>query len=101
METRLADPIELGEHYVVLFENSRVRVLEVRLQPGEDTPMHWHPANVAYDLADQRIRFVFPDGSSKVIDKKAGRLAWSDGEAHATQNVGNADAVAIIVELKD
>jgi hypothetical protein len=34
----------------VLLENDRVRVLEVRHQPGVKEPMHSHPAYVSYYL---------------------------------------------------
>ena len=35
-----------GDHYTVIFENDRARVLEYRDQPGERTTVHRHPDSV-------------------------------------------------------
>ncbi len=49
------DAVQLAPHvYKVLFENERVRVLQVRLKAGESSAMHSHPAYVIYGLATAR-----------------------------------------------
>lgn len=84
----------------VLFENDRVRVLEVRVLPGETSGMHEHPAAVVYQLSDARVRFAFPDGSSREIASKVGDINWTDGVRHEVHNIGTTDDLGIIVELK-
>ena len=47
------DPVEVAPNvYSVLFENERVRLLEVREAPGESSAMHSHPDYVIYSLGD-------------------------------------------------
>ena len=84
----------------ILLENDRVRVLEVRIKPGETTEMHGHPANVVYALSSARVRFSFPDGSSREVGIKEGDIVWSDGGWHDVANIGTTDDLGIIVELK-
>ncbi len=42
------------DHYKVVFENDRVRVLEYRDEPGEQTTLHEHPDSVMYTLTSFR-----------------------------------------------
>ena len=38
------DPLEVApDHYKVIFENERVRVLSFHSSPGEKWPLHMHP----------------------------------------------------------
>ncbi len=87
-------------NHKILFENERVRVMEVAIRPGETSGMHEHPPCVVYQLTDCRVRFAFPDGSSRVVDSQAGNTVWSDGVQHEVHNIGATDDVGIIVELK-
>lgn len=84
----------------ILFENERVRVMEVAIRPGETSGMHEHPAALVYQLSDCRVRFAFPDGTSRVVDSKAGDTVWTDGVQHEVHNIGASDDIGIIVELK-
>jgi len=84
----------------VLLDNDRVRVLEVRIPPGETSGMHEHPPCAVYALSDARVRFTFPDGSSREVEIKAGDLTWSDGGWHEVHNIGTTVDAGIIVELK-
>lgn len=49
------------ETHTVLLENGQVRVLGVRVKPGEKVAMHSHPANVVYYLSDAKIKLTRPD----------------------------------------
>jgi hypothetical protein len=46
------------------------------------------------------VRVTTPDGKSVVQDRKAGQVSWSDGVAHAAENVGTTDQHVIAIELK-
>lgn len=96
------DPVPLyPENYRVLFENDRVRIVDFRLARGATEEIHTHPPHVAVFLTDVRIRFTLPDGSVRLREAKAGEAAYSGETAHASKNVGPADAHGVLVELKD
>jgi beta-alanine degradation protein BauB len=84
----------------VLFENDRVRVLDVQINPGETSEMHTHPANIVYALSSAQVVFSFPDGTSREVIIKEGDVTWSDGTTHEVKNIGNTLDRGIIVELK-
>jgi quercetin dioxygenase-like cupin family protein len=84
----------------VLFENERVRVLDVLLKAGESSTMHSHPAYVIYALGDSKVTFNSPSGESADVDIKAGDVMWREPEEHAVDNLGSADVHALLVELK-
>jgi len=95
------DPVPLyPENYKVLFENDQVRVLDFKLRKGDTEKAHFHPANVAVFLADFKIRFTLPDGTTRMREGHPGEVAWSDAIVHRPVNVGDTDAHGILIELK-
>jgi beta-alanine degradation protein BauB len=88
------------EHYEVMFENARVRVLRVHYAPGEKSVMHAHPANVAVFLSDGHTTFSLPGGKTSVSDVKAGQVTWSGAEQHLPENTGSGALDLILVELR-
>ena len=52
------------KHYKVLLENEYVKVLEVRIKPGEKEAMHTHPATVHIELVPTKVKITYPDGKS-------------------------------------
>jgi beta-alanine degradation protein BauB len=85
----------------VLLENNRVRVLEVRIKPGEKIPMHSHPAHLTYALSDVKGEYTSPDGKSTIGEAKTSSVFWSEPVTHSSVNVGNTEIHALVVELKD
>jgi quinol monooxygenase YgiN/quercetin dioxygenase-like cupin family protein len=95
------DPVPLyPENYKVLLENDRVRVLDFQLKKGAKENFHAHPAAVTYVLAPFKIRFTFPDGSTRIREAKAGDLFYGDALIHASENIGNTDAHGLLIEMK-
>ena len=84
----------------VKFENDRVRVLELRLKPGQREKQHSHPQYVLYALSDYRVRNTNSDGTTRVFERKAGDVYWGEPVTHGGENVGTTDVRALIVELK-
>ena len=82
------------------FENDRVRVLELRLKPGEREGMHTHPAYVLYALTDYRVKNTSADGTVRVFERKGGDVFWGEPVTHGGENVGDTEVHALIVELK-
>ena len=95
------DPVPLyPENYKVLLENDRVRVLDFQLKKGAKENFHSHPAAVTYVLAPFKIRFMFPDGTARVREAKAGDLFYGDALTHASENIGDTDAHGLLIEMK-
>jgi len=94
------NPAKLApQNYKVLFENDQIRVIEYRLKPGEKEPMHSHLYGVfVYFLSDAKIRTTFPDGKTSEDSKKAGDTVWRDPVTHAGENIGDAEAHALLIE---
>ena len=84
----------------MILENASVRVLDVRLKPGEKIVMHSHPASVVYFLTDAKFKFTFPDGKTQDAEGKAGMAIWRGAVTHAVDNVGTTEAHFVQTELK-
>jgi len=91
----------------VLFENERVRVWELRLAPGEESPVHRHDHDhLLVQVAGDRIGLVpEPDTQSRYkdymeVDITPGQVAFvRRGGVETARNVGREPYVEIIVEL--
>lgn len=96
-----ADPVVTDpDHYKVMFENDRVRVLEYKDQPGDKTHEHSHPAFVLYAVGPFERRITLPDG--KTLDRvfTGGEVMFSEAQTHMGENVGSTPTHVIMVELK-
>ena len=95
------DPVATNpDHYQVVFENDRVRVLEYHDQPGAVTTPHQHPDSVMYTLSSFRRRLVSGDASNEV-ELPAGRAGWLPAQEHHGENIGDTPTHVIFVELKE
>lgn len=94
------DPAETNpDHYKVIFENERVRVLEYTDQPGTVTTPHEHPDSVMYTLSSFRRRLVQGD-EQREVEIEAGTVGWLPAQQHHGENIGDTPTHAIFVELK-
>ena len=89
-----------ADHYSVVFENERVRVLRITYGPGEESVMHHHPDAVAVFLTDQTAEFTLPDGTTQTVESKDGEALWTPAGDHLPKNVGEGPIELILVELK-
>lgn len=85
----------------ILLENDRVRVQEHFLKPGQKIAMHSHPDKVIYAINDWKVRETLPDGTSRIVEGKAGTAKWGKATQHAIENIGTTDVRNIVIELKD
>ena len=92
-----ADPA----HYHVEFENDQVRVVRVKIGPGETTKLHRHSADriVTY-LTDQDFQIAPEGGSPEHLLHKAGDASWGTAVTHQEKNLGATPFEAIVTELK-
>jgi oxalate decarboxylase/phosphoglucose isomerase-like protein (cupin superfamily) len=97
------------EHLVVgtslWFENDRVRVWEVRLDPGEGRPFHAHVRPYFWTCVTAGIgRQRSSDGAIRVLDYEEGDTNYSehslgDPLIHDLENVGDTVLRFVTVEL--
>ncbi|MEU1838079.1 cytoplasmic protein [Micromonospora chersina] len=86
--------------YRVVFENERVRVLEYRDKPGDQTHPHRHPDSVMVTLS-AFTRRVSAHGREVDVDLAAGEVRWLGAQEHVGHNTGATDTHTIFVELKE
>lgn len=95
------DPVQIAPNiYKVLFENERVRLLEVRQKPGDESPMHGHPDCLIYCLGDGKVTFSSPSGESQDVEIHAGETIWLEAQEHAAKASGATNVNALVFELK-
>ena len=86
------------KHLTVLAEDQKVRVLRYAPSKGDKTPMHSHPAAVVYVIKGGRVKYTLPDGSTKVVELKAGEAVIRPPVTHTDEALD--DVQAILIELK-
>lgn len=94
------DPVESNpDHYAVVFENDRVRVLEYTDAPGDKTTPHEHPDSVMYTLSafDRRL---CSGGAHREVKLSAGMVSWLPAQEHYGENIGETATHVLFVELK-
>ncbi|MFP3913614.1 MAG: cupin domain-containing protein [Actinomycetota bacterium] len=89
------------------FENEKVRVWEVRLEPGERGPFHNHTRNYFWTVVEgSRGLQRFADGSYAVRDYRVGDTRYLEHSPessliHDLENVGDSTLRFVTVELLD
>jgi hypothetical protein len=106
----MAEPRELGDIGTrVLFENDRVRIWELRLEPGEDSDVHRHDLDHVLVLVSGDRIAVEPEPDTAGPFKKRIEADVEPGAAvfvprggvETACNVGREPYREVIVELKD
>jgi hypothetical protein len=98
-----------GKYHRVLFENERVRVLEVRIGRGQTVPVHTHrwPGALYTESWSDFVRrdekgLVTFDSRNAGPPPRPGTAQWLEPlPPHSVENVGTADMRLISVELKE
>ena len=86
--------------YKVVLENDRVRVLEIRTEPGGSSSEHSHPDMVLYAVTDCAWDLTAPDGETVTAEIPAGATIYLDATTHSAKDVGSSGSHAIAIELK-
>lgn len=100
--------IAAPNHHKLLFENDRVRVLEVRIAPGARVPVHTHrwPASI---YVAQQSDFLRRDGDGNLLfDSRTTGPPPAEPVAqwtpplppHSVENIGAREILLISTELK-
>ncbi len=101
----MPDPIDdivkiSPEIHKVIFENDRIRVLEVTVKPGDRVAMHRNPENINYILKPGTLRLTSLDGSVVDVALTEGQVIPAPVGSHAVENVGGTVVQTICIELK-
>jgi beta-alanine degradation protein BauB len=100
--TRIQDPLIVNSKSIALkFENSRVRVLEATLKPGDKEKTHSHPAYVIYVIAGGKFRNHAADGTVTDGEFKTGDVIYREPLTHSAENIGDTTIRLELVELKN
>ena len=97
------------EYHRILFENEQVRVLEVRIKPGQIVPVHTHrwPAAVYVLSASDFIRR--DENENLLFDSRTAEpppttpaVEWTGPlPPHSVENIGSTEIHLITTELKE
>jgi quercetin dioxygenase-like cupin family protein len=95
--------------HTLLLENERVRVLEVRIRPGEFVPVHTHrwPSVTCVVSAshflrrDEKGALLFDSRTAGPPPEKPAAQWTPPLPPHSVENIGNSEILLISVELKD
>ena len=88
----------------VLFENERVRVWDLTVEPGGRIPFHCHTTSYFFTCIEGgRMINLFPDGNQVTLEMDDG-TTWfgaidDEPEVHDLENVGSTRVRFITVEL--
>lgn len=85
----------------VLLQNEHVRVQYHDVAVGETTPMHSHPAYVAYVFAPYTGKAILADGTEIALSRKAGDVFYNGPVTHRIVNTGKTPIHNLIVELTE
>jgi hypothetical protein len=88
----------------VLFENDRVRVWDLTVEPGDRLPFHCHTTSYFFTCVEGgRMINRFADGNQVTLDMDDGFTWFTDigdePEIHDLENVGPARVRFVTVEL--
>ena len=100
--TREQDPLVVNASTIALkLENSRVRVLEATIKPGDKEKTHSHPAYVIYVIAGGKFRNHAQDGTVTDGEFKTGDVIYREPVTHWAENTGDTTIRLELVELKN
>jgi hypothetical protein len=84
-----------------LLENERMRVIEVVFKPRSKTATLNNPNRFVYALTDGALVFRPPGKTPFELSFKAGEALWLPSDPMVTENDGEKEVRALVVELRD
>lgn len=84
----------------LVYDDEQLRILDVRIKPGEHAALHRHPRNITYILIGGTLRFTDEHGMTKDVTFADGHTAHMPETLHAVDNIGTTELHAIQIEFK-
>lgn len=100
MSTYIDPVVAASEHYTLLQDGERARMIEMRLPPGARDNEHSHPNEFVYFIKGSQARIRVSDEEME-LDIPDGMVMEHEPWTHSVENIGDTEIVAIIFELKD
>ena len=99
------DPLKAGpKMYRKIFENEKVRVLEVTFKKGSKMPEHTHPDHLGYVAEGGQLEVTAANAEGKKekqkLDVTAGAGMFLQAGVHSARNSGKTQVRLVVVELK-
>jgi hypothetical protein len=96
------DPLRVDpKAFTLVFENSQVRVLRLKMGPRQSVPMHEYTLNrVVVYITEQNVRETSPEGKAEVTQHKDGSASWAGPSKQKVENLADKPLETVIVELK-
>src|SRR5208283_2682346 len=102
VEGTALDPLRVApENFSLLFENTQVRALRVKIGPRQSVPMHEYTLNhLDVCMTDLDARITSPEGDAEVAQRKLGDFRWSGPSQQKIDNLSDQPLETVILELK-
>jgi len=99
------DPLKAGpKMYKKVFENEKVRVLEVTFKKGAKIPEHVHPDHWNYVAEAGQLEITAPNAEGKKekqkLDLTVGQGVFLPAGPHSARNPGKSQVRVVVFELK-
>ena len=92
------DPcIVASDYYKKLFENEKLRVVEMTLPPGHKDPEHSHPDETVYFIKGGKAR-IYVGNESMEVEIPDGHVMHHEAWTHIVENIGDTTIHAVIFE---
>lgn len=85
----------------VLLDNERVRVTEIKIKPGARLPLEGRAYQFVYMLTDGSLVFSPPGKMPFELSLQAGEVSLLPSQSSGTENSGEREVRAVVVELKE
>lgn len=97
------DPLTVApDMYKLLFENEKVRVMQVEFKPGQKIGKHTHPnEHFVTVLTPGTLTIYKDDGTSNASEFQANQVVWIPAETHWAENTGKTQVKLLVTEMKN
>lgn len=86
--------------YAPVFENDYVQVMRVKIPPGIESEMLFHPNCIVYVIAPSVVALRTSNGAGSVMRLRSGQVIWLEAGRHSMSNKGLTVFEALVVEIK-
>ena len=96
------DPLAAApEMYKLLFENDKLRIMEVTFKPGQKIARHTHPnEHYVTVLEAGTLTIHHDDGTANVNELKVNQVVQIPAETHWAENTGKTEVKLLVTETK-
>ena len=100
--TAMLDPLKVDPaHFTLELANPQVRVLRVKLGPGESSALCESSLNrLIVFITDANVAWTTADGKARIAQHKAAEFAWSGPSKDKLKNLSDKPFEAVIVEFR-